>query len=361
MTIHVCLLIYITILGAIIFQHKPYSRRKNILFIVFAFFGVFLVQSLRGYNVGWDTYDYVVAYTRMAYGADTSGWEFLFRYLMRALASISSNPQLILSICSFIILFGVGYFLLENMEEDSSMFWPVFLFVVLTQYFSTMNLLRQSVAMSIGCNTYTVLKKGVNTKNFIIAIMLVVISSLFHKTGIMTVLLILPAIIPINRKTIAAEFFGGISVYFLFPIIINVFVFLLPQYGSYIGSRYDVADSSMFHYVLGFIEVVMGLIIVASLSPSDPGNKEIYQLLFMALISFAFIVARLRIALATRLGFYFELSVLLLIPAVIKKVRDLATSIVIKMALYTSGWLYYIYSMTAHTAKGCVPYTFFWQ
>ena len=352
MTIHVCLFI---------FRQKPYRRKKNKLFLILAFFGVFIVQSLRGYNVGWDTYDYAVAYTRMSYGIDTSGWEFLFRYLMRVLASISSNPQLMLSVCSFIILFGIGYLLLENMEEDSSMFWPVFLFVVLTQYFSTMNLLRQSVAMSIGCNAYTVLKRGINTKNFIIAIILVVISTLFHKTGIITALLILPTMIPISRKTIAVEFFGGISIYYLFPVMLNVFVLLLPQYGTYIGSRFDFVDSSMFHYVLGFIEIVMGLLITAFLSPNESENKEIYQLLFIALISFAFIVARLRMALATRLGYYFELSVLLLIPAVIKKVRDLATGVVIKMALYVSGWIYYIYSMTAHTAKGCVPYTFFWQ
>ena len=206
MAVHVFLLIYVSVLGLIVFHKKPYSKRKNIWFVVLSFAAVFFVQSLRGDSVGLDTDDYTYAFWLVKNHLYTGSWEFLSFKLMQLTAVIFENPQVFLAVCSFIILYGVGIFIVKNTDHSDSTFWPVFLFIVLTQYFSTMNLLRQSLAMAVGCNIYTVLRRGINRRNLILSLILLIAAFMFHKSGIVCALLIIPFLSKLTKRSLFSNF-----------------------------------------------------------------------------------------------------------------------------------------------------------
>lgn len=361
MAVHVCLLLYTSVLGAFIFREKPYTKKKNRRFVIFSFLAVFLVQSLRGVNVGLDTDQYVLAFHYAHNGFYSSTWEPIFMLLIRFTSKLTEHEQFFLAICSFLILIGLGIFIVENTEDHESSFWPVFLFVVLTQYFSTMNLLRQSLAMAAGCNIFTVLKRGTDIKHLITAALLVFVSYLCHRSGLILAILAIPFFIKINKKIILIEFLAGLSSYYAYPIVLRVFLIILPLYIRYIGGRLDLAGSSGVYFLFAAIEILMMTLYLIYINPDENKNRNSYRELFIVLISFALIVLQKRISLAMRLGYYFELFLILLIPEFINKWSKTSTRIMIKMVLYILGWAYFIYSMTISNARGCVPYTFFWQ
>lgn len=359
MTVHVVLLIFISLVGVIIYWRKPYNRQKNRLFLMVSFTAIFLIQALRGTSVGLDTDVYTFVFQSALYGMFPKNWEFLSFLLLKVSTRISDNPQVFFALSSFLILSGLYYFVDQNVDEDVSAFWPVFLFVVLTQYFSTMNLIRQSLAMAVGCNIYTVLKKDRSKKGFIISAFLLFIATLFHTSGLMNIFLVVPFLVNIDRRTILLGFTASLGLFFLYPLALRLFFFFLPRYSSYIGGRLDVAGSSGVYVLFAILEVSMAVVCFAFLDPNKSENKNVYRLLLIIVYSFALIVMQRRISLAMRLGYYFELFMILLIPEFISRF-EIQARIPIKITSYFLGWAYFIYQML-DKARGCVPYFFFWQ
>ena len=118
MTVHIVLLIYISFLGAFVFIRKPYSKKKNRKFVFWAFLGVFLVQALRGENVGTDTIRYVNAFHYARVGVLYESWEPLARYILRFAAAVTDSQQFYLALYSMLTLIGIGIFIVENTDED---------------------------------------------------------------------------------------------------------------------------------------------------------------------------------------------------------------------------------------------------
>ena len=360
MTVHIALLIYTSLIGAVIYKKRPYSKKMKKRFLLSSFFAIWLIQALRGESVGLDTDQYTLAFLRAQYGHYPKSWEFLFSLLMKILSKSFERPQILFVISSFLILSGIFIFVYYNVDDWKSAFWPIFLFIVLTQYFSTMNLIRQSLAMAVGCNVYTVLKRNQSKNRFIISAAIIALAALFHSSGLVCALLILPFVIAINRKTIVVGTFVTMGVLNLFPYVLRGFLMILPRYSRYIGGRLDTAGSSGVYNLIGLIEFLIIVFCLLYLDPEKEENKEVYRLLFVILFSLALILMQRRISLAMRLGYYFELFLILLIPEFIQR-WNVRLRLPLKMGVYLLGWAYFIYQMTVSSARGCVPYVFFWQ
>lgn len=360
MTVHIALLIYTSLIGAVIYRKRPYSRGMNKRFLLLSFFVIWLIQSLRGESVGLDTDQYTLAFLRARHALSPVRWEFLFSQLMNILSKSFENPQILFVISSLLILSGIFVFIYYNVDDSKSAFWAIFLFIVLTQYFSTMNLIRQSLAMAIGCNVYTVLKKDQSRIGFVKSAALITVATLFHASGIICILLILPFVITVNRKTIAIGTIATTGILYVFPYLISVFLMILPRYSRYIRGRLNTAGTSGVYYLFGAIELLIIVFSLIYLDPEKEENKEVYRLSFVILFSLALILMQRRISLAMRLGYYFELFLILIIPEFIQR-WNVRLRVPIKMGVYLLGWLYFIYQMTVSNARGCVPYVFFWQ
>ena len=360
MTVHIVLLVYISFVGAVIYERRPYKDQMNKVFLSLSFFAIWLIEGLRGRSVGLDTNHYAIAFRRASIGYFPERWEFFFYLLIKILTKISKDPQILFLVSSFLILTGIWVFIYNNTEDESSAFWPIFLFIVLTQYFSTMNLVRQSLAMAVGCNVYTVLKKDQSKKGFLKSAILVVIATLFHTSGLVCVLFMLPFLLKINRKTITVGTAVIFGLLYLFPYVLRAFLWVFPRYLRYIGGKWDTAGTSGVYNLIGLFEFLIIVICMVYLDPDKEDNKEIYRLIFIILFSLASILMQRRISLARRLGYYFELFLILLIPEFTSKWKAKIRT-VIKIGVYILGWAYFIYQMTVSNARGCVPYYFYWH
>lgn len=360
MTVHIALLIYTSFVGAFIYRKRPYTKDKKKSFLFLTFLAIWLIQALRGESVGLDTDQYTLAFIRVRYGRYSGRWEFLFSLLMKILSKSFESPQILFIISSFLIISGIFIFIYYNVDDWKTAFWPVFLFIVLTQYFSTMNLIRQSLAMAVGCNVYTVLRRNQSKNRFIISAVLIALATLFHSSGLVCALLVLPFVITIKRKTIVVGTFVTLGILNLFPYVLRGFLMILPRYSRYIGGRLDTAGSSGVYNLIGLIEFLIIVFCLLCFDPEKEENKEVYRLSFVILFSLALIIMQRRISLAMRLGYYFELFLILLIPEFVQR-WNVRLRLPLKMGIYLLGWAYFIYQMTVSSARGCVPYVFFWQ
>lgn len=162
MAVHIGLLIYICILGYIFFKNGV-SKSGNRYFVIVSFIAIFLIQSMRGLDVGADTPAYIRGYLNinsLTSSWESQNWEKGYVLLNKIVGTITgNNPYWLLAIISAVILTGIGYFIIENTTPAQSAFWPVFFFVTLNHYLTSMVSLRQYCALAIGINIYTVLSR----------------------------------------------------------------------------------------------------------------------------------------------------------------------------------------------------------
>lgn len=383
MAVHIALLSIICILGAIIYARKPASEgvliRRNSTFVKISCFLMFLVGALRGWSVGLDTENYcryfieirnyVLGSTGSSYWynrwADENGYAWLF--LNRIVGYLTDNPQWLLAAAALIIDAGVGYFIIKNLEDRESAFWPVFFFVCLSYlYPSSMNLLRQFCAIAIGSNIYTVLKGDDTKKKKIIkSIILLIVSTLFHQTALLYIVVIIAGLFKrITPKFILISIVVMGIVVVLFNRVLGLMLSIFPSYNVYLGYASNYFESLGFtHYnMLMTLLLLICAILTCTLDSKNEHNQQLYILALFSVIAAMFTLLTTQTNLATRTGYYFDIFIILLIPKLVNRVDVLRKSkTIVYMFLFVAGWAFFIYELNTSGARGTVPYLFYWQ
>lgn len=366
MTVHISLLLIISAFGLAIYRGgTAISIQRNKYFVCFSLFLVFILQSLRASSVGWDTYRYVISFSSIRegyYNSMTASWEPLFILLNRAIGLLTSNPQWLLAGCSFIILYGYGYFVLHNIDENESAFWPIFFFITLYHYFNSSNLLREYLAIAFVINIYTILRQGKTRKNWIIAISLLVLGFLFHRSAAIGCVLFVPFIMEFkNIKQLILTAFGAVIVFIGYYRVLELVLRFFPYFHKYErGIRLSGAEGIGASYLaLTLLKVIMLLMVL--FYKSKDNKREMYSLAFIMIIAATFTVLRTRIMLALRAGYYFETFFPLFIMKFINRMGRYRG--VVYILAYLFGWAFFLYSIfnTNGGSRGNVPYYFFWQ
>lgn len=371
--IHIIVLLSICCLG-VFFYRNGSSYQKNKKFVISSFLILFFVEALRGSNVGWDTQTYINHFNSInayvhgmsSYSSAYEKWEKLWVALNALVGIVLKDSQWLLAAASMIILVGFGYFILHNVNENESAFWPVFFFMALGQYFSTMNLLRQYCAMAIAINIYTVLQNGISKKNIVKSLILLAVAFGFHTTGILYAAIILVFIIPITRKTITAILCVAGICYVGFSNILRYFADIFPKYARYVviffnGEKYTGATLGGYTQILTLLKIIV-VCATFLLNPQYKENKALYKLSFFAIISVGGALMTTQISLAGRVNYYFEIFLILLIPKLINRMKSRRT--MLYSIVFLLGWmtfLFLIYGNNGNMTKGCMPYSFFWQ
>ena len=366
MVIHILLVMIISGLGLVIYHGgKLVNVRRNKLFVWLSLFGVFLIQSLRGPSVGWDTYRYEIAFQgiRQGYYSNmTQTWEPLFLLLNKIIGKFTDNPQWMLAACSLIIVTGYGYFVLKNTDSNECAFWPIFFFITIYNYFNSSNLLREYLALAFVINAYTVLGKGQTRRHWIIAVLLMIIGFLFHRTAIIGILLLVPFVIDFkNSKQLVLVALGAVVVFVAYDRVMNIFLSLFPYFSKYEnGSRISGASGIGASYLaITLIKIIMILMVL--FSRSDKYKSEMYSLTYVMIIAAMFTILRTRVSLALRAGYYYEVFFPLCIMKFVNRMKRVRQ--IVFFLAYLFGWAFFIYTMMNKSggSRGNVPYYFFWQ
>lgn len=359
MAIHIGLLLYICILGFIFF-YKAISKTRNRYFVIAAFLPIFIIQAVRTLEVGIDTPAYVRGYfniNTVPSSWEIQNWEKGYVFLNQIIGTITSNnPHWLLAVVSALILTGTGYFIIKNTPSFQSTFWPVFFFITLNHYLTSMVSLRQYCALSIGINIYTVLNKSTSHRAYIKSILLFLIAMSFHASSIVCLVLIFSFFLKrVNQHTILICIITFFIIFINFDVLLNIAFKLFPRYYAYSQMGHTkFAGVPFSNTYIVFLMAKLGFtILVFMLNPQLDTNQDLYRLLFFALIGAGISVMTTKIALIWRFGYYFDIFLILLIPRIVVRIKALCSTIYI--ICFLAGWSYYLYLLLTNTAL-CVPY-----
>lgn len=364
MLIYWLLLLSIIAVGVIFMigsdQSIYYNEIKKNVFLTFSGILLFIVSGFRGPFVGTDTLSYFNIYDLANYQSFAKllevnfGVEKGYLLLNKIIGNMFDNRQSIIIFTSFVIIWGVLYFI----EKNSSDVWmSVFLFVTLYYFGVSMNIVRQFMALSVFFIAYEQLKQNRN----LLYILLIWLASTLHSSAwILLVLLILNKIKP-NLRNMKVIFLGAIVITTILYILPSIILDISGKYIVYEGTKYIEGNSVGGIVIVWLSQVILYFcsmfIIKNKNNISESEKKSIFLYSVMVLISVCIRILSTQIFLIHRLSFYFEIFMIVLIPNVVNLL--VKERLLVKFLICLILALYFYYNLT-HAAAGIVPYEFMW-
>ena len=366
------MIVYGILLFLIIFNSFFFRKNKKI-YIVSSFIILFLVQSLRKYTVGIDLLGHYssnyIKFASMNWSeifnlckAGSSYYDAGFIIFMKGLSLISKNVQWFIIATSAINCGLIGRYIYKHSENYVM---ETILFIASYSYFMYMNIIAQSIAISIILFGYSYLEN----KKIFKYIITVLIASLIHSSAIIGLIFIPLFYLKNNksniRKVIILSFIGVLFINNIMPFILK---YIFPQFAFYFKNK----NSSMMdgirivHLLLYFLFFIIGYYYIyiknkENYNREDSGKKGSF-LLYMTIISVAcrFLVSNSYIF--SRMGFYFYPFSYSLVAYSMKKETSKKLLLRNKLLLYfILLFTFIILLKTLETSYGVLPYKFYWE
>lgn len=271
-----------------------------------------LVCGLR-YNVGTDFENYQIWFFQYLNAPISfEDKDFGFGIMIKIIQLFTVNPQILFIISAIIINILIMLFIKENTD-----FYDLgyFLFIALYFYYSSFNIMRQWIAISI----FLYSLKFIYNKKIIKYLICVALASVFHKTALLTIPIYFVFRMKINLKNLAI-LIGGLSVVVLqFENIITFAGQLLnlniEKYLLYFDATSSAGSNG---YAYAIMVVVLLCIILLTykkyMNENKRGKEQILMLILAGIIS---LVGAGNMIFA-RLQFYFIPIIIVVIPNILK-------------------------------------------
>ncbi|WP_397427719.1 EpsG family protein [Priestia megaterium] len=371
MLIYIMMLLIITICAMCMYNLKNKQR----FFLYFACTILFIVSALRDVTVGSDTVSYINTFNFVRDAPISQSLNLYFEkgYIIYnyIISRFFSSPQSLLIISSFITVMLIGRFIYKNSRNA---YLSIYLFITLMFYYSSMNTLRQYIAVSIVVFGYEYVKE----RKFIRYLFCIIIASFFHTTASMAIFIYFLYKLKFSFKKVVLFCVSTLAIYFMFVPLFNFIINLFPRYTSY-ETRLDSNNLASYISMVVYILILfLGLIFryynvkekegtPKSLRKSNKRNvlekeesnsKSILTYIILITVLLTFLSIRLNIL--ARANIYFSIFSIIYIPNILKEIKDknLRTLwiyiIVILFGLY--NLIIFLYRPDWHRV---VPYNFF--
>jgi hypothetical protein len=374
MWLHYTLVIILVLLGLLVYFNGA-SKSKDKFFIFITFMVFFILSAFRSENIGNDTFRYIYLFERVVNEVGLShfatGYESGYIYLNKIISLISPKPQTFLIITSAIIMTGFAFFIYK---KSNNVFLSVFLFYTLGFFGSSLNILRQYIAILLILLAYEYIRK----RKPLASIVLILLASQFHATAIIGLLLLLIPYIRFNYKTIILFIsFSGL-IYLAFGNVINFIFTISPKYNVYLGSAYfegGIRLASILNFCIILMIFALGLFI----NNNNPTKKyfnngkgedkkdrslisDEYAMQYLMLFSVCITFISLKFNLIERLSEYFFIFSIIYLPNILSKIRDknLYRISVYLVAVFSFIYITVIFIFRPEWNR-IFPYEFFWQ
>lgn len=329
MEIYICTLCLILVLWILLRSMSLTGARntriydQNKKYITCIGIWLFLIEMLRNYTVGADTYTYLWLYKMFVNAewkdvfqlADRFMFEHGFAVFNKLLGYISSNPRFFLIVSSFIIIFLYSWCIYKN----STMSWLSFyMFMTLGLFNDSMNTTRQSMAVVLSLLACKYIKQNKLYK----FIALILLASTIHKS----VLIVLPMFwiskLKFNKKNICRILsLSLIVLLMIFKFFDPIFCFVSKYIGTY--ERYDISISSKFAngaVGLTVIFILFLILIVMEQYKKADESRNIYVVFAIASVILALLT--FKISIAERIIPYFSAMFLFSVPKSITNIKS---------------------------------------
>lgn len=352
---HILLVVFILV-GGIIFRK---NKRGNVIFCGIL---LFLYAGLRSSSVGIDTLGYERAFYFLKnisfseiINTDAHGIsrDFVFYWFLKLLQFISGDSQIMFILIGGIVAFSISRFIYRYSENVTLSF---LIYVGLRFFYFSLTGLRAAIAISIVVFAYKYLEE----KKYIKVLITTLIASLFHGSAIIFIISII--IVKINK-------FISLFIISLSILIINILtnnsilfkVVQLPfftQYSTYVLNANK--ESSGTTIIIIFTITTIGYFL-STLNKYDDKNSSEINFIFLKhlFIGIIFYVINFSFANAFRLGHFFTISIIPLMPNIIYNLRfDKKIKFIVKILAIILIIAQYI---IIGPGAGTENYLFFWQ
>lgn len=289
------------------------SRQQayNVLCLFSIFLILFAVSACR-LNVGNDYAKYVefmhlIACDAYNYVPTEAGFNALVAVLYR----LAGNENFLLVFGVFAFL-TIGLFLKAMYEQSDSFGLSFFLFMAFGFYFSTFNTVRYYLALALAL--YSV--KYVLKKEWVKFLLLVLLGSTFHKSMLVVIPLYFLATLAWKKWQLALMALFCTTFFFLQDFYLKAVVFLYP---SYEDTEYLEGGISWFNILR-----CLGVLIFAMLyyKQTVAGSRRNRFYFFCNLGALVLYTCCSFLPIITRIGYYLNITQILFIPAVLKKIEN---------------------------------------
>jgi len=328
MYVYIFEMLFVLFAGGLLYS-KKLSKKA---FLIICFFLMSLVLGLRGENVGEDTAHYVEVFekitniswkTLLTSGTDVvyeTVWnvdrsmEVGYLLLNKIIRIFTDNAQWLLIIVAFITCYFMAKFVYDNCKD---VFFPTYIIFCESFYMQSFNLARQALAISIGLQAYTLLKKN-NKYSIINALITIFIAFLFHKSAIVLLLLIPIWLIKDNRKWLKLILIGSVFLPIFVIFLSKIILIAIPRYAGYFENNYWEASVGGI-IILWIIEIFMIIYIFNKYKNND--GKEVFITTVFTAIYLSLEFVGLKFTVFTRITLYFRIFLIFLFPYFTKYIR----------------------------------------
>ena len=312
-------LLQITAVGLFAAILKPSDGQKanRRAYAITLCLALLMVAAVRDVSVGADTGQFCRAYERIGFEGihafDTVRYEPLFTSLCLLLNGVTDNYQALIVVASAIALIPVARLIYAKSKDMPLSF---FLYIASNMYFSSMNTMRQAIAIGIIALAIPRLLGG----KWTLYAICVAVAALFHQSAIVALLLIPLTKLKFSKGVFAAYLAASVAA-FLFSLqlsdIVAGFLGRDELYSeAYMGSNYFGA---LFQSAVALACCLLCANYFAF--SKRIGRSETTDSVYMhaMMLWFFFSVFSMQVEIVGRLGSYFSLFAVLAIPDAIKR------------------------------------------
>lgn len=312
-----------------------------------------LVAGLRASTVGTDTQAYINMFDKISQlNTIQDLWnfreEFGYVLLNKTIFLIGGSYNLLFTICGFITAYGLMKYLYDNTNDFN---FATYLFITFMFFFTSMNTIRHYMAIAIGINALTYLKKN----RYIISILLLVISLFFHKLA--ALMFVLPILNYLkSEKWFDVLFFVLCIIAVLFCKEILMFFASLANYQNYI---INAKKTNAIFYIVMFVAIFAFVLLseIIGYKVIKNNKMEFYCLCICLVLS---IIARTFFEYANRLTWSFSMPIIVLMTKYFDTFT-LTDKKIMKLIIIPIMFMFFVYALYVMNWQGIAPYKFFWQ
>lgn len=274
-----------------------------------SFIILWVISGIR-YEVGTD-FSFYYTYINVVKSIDIKNNEYGMWLLGSFINSFTNNGQVFILITSLIIIF----FLFKTIEKNST--YPeisILLLFGLGFYFTSLNILRQYIALSI---VFYSLKYLFDKKYWRYSF-LILLATMFHYSAIIAFGLII--VTKIQKQSIVNRILTILAFVCFLAFYNKILLFLIPsQYSGYEDSEFLNKGANFIFFILYLVITIILHIFRKQLVQLNEKN-EYY--LFLILIGTGISLLGTQSLIIQRLASYFTISAIIILPDLIKIVKD---------------------------------------
>lgn len=329
---------------------RPHTLKKPLLFfLVFTTFFIICFPAAVRVDVGTDYWSYVLLYNNpeiFAYAGPG------FSAFIEILNNISSDPRLFFVISSIIIYGNITWSFFKNSRNFA---FSLLLFIIMEDYFVSMNVIRQYMAVALLAPAYIALERD---KKIFFFLIVIIASVVFHSSSIISLGLIFFVIKKRNRFQWILSSTILFAATIIFIPTVKYMIITYTEYGRYFSNSYADEIFSVATPLL-MIYIVLFIVTVAACSGEFLLNS-VRARIFLGAVVFNTCVLILSFFLTQntyRLSYIFNIAIAMYFPDILDDIskRSYILQLMIK---YSAIVLFSIWTilLLLHNNQNALPY-----